>query len=107
MFYTTSKEADDYIEEDLSYFDLTTYLIGIEGVNGRIEFFAREDCVISGAEEVEKIFENLSIKIVKKCKSGARIKKGELIFSGEGESEKLHKAWKVSANIFEYASYIF
>lgn len=104
MFYTTSKEADDYIEEDLSYFDLTTYLIGIEGVNGRIEFFAREDCVISGAEEVEKIFENLSIKIVKKCKSGARIKKGELIFSGEGESEKLHKAWKVSANIFEYAS---
>ena len=104
MFYVTSKDADDYLEEDISYFDITTTLLGIGGIEGKIEFYSREECIVSGVEEVIKIFKKLDIKIVKKCKSGDRIEKGAVFFSGEGESDALHKAWKVSLNIFEYAS---
>lgn len=104
MFYVTAKDADELLEEDLSYFDMTTFLLGIEEIKGKIEFYSREECIVSGAEEVKKIFQNLGIKIVKECKSGDKIEKGALFFAGEGESDTLHKAWKVSLNIFEYAS---
>lgn len=104
MFYVTAQDADKYIEEDMSYFDITTTLLGIEGIDGKIEFYTREECIVSGVEEVTKIFQKLNIKIVKNCKSGDKIEKGAIFFAGEGKSDALHLAWKVSMNIFEYSS---
>lgn len=102
--YISEELIDRFIKEDVPYIDLTTLALGINGQRGRIQFFSRESAVACGMEEVIKILNRLNIDVTKTCSSGSIIEKDQIFLEGEGNSEDLHMAWKVSQNILEYSS---
>ena len=46
---------DQFILEDMPYIDLTTEVLGIGEEPGEIEYFTREDCVLTGVEEAARV----------------------------------------------------
>lgn len=97
-------DIDRFIGEDVPYIDLTTKILGIEDRAGKITFATREDTVLSGVEEVLKIFEKLDIKCNKFLSSGTFLPKDKIFIEGEGAAKDLHRAWRVSLSILEYCS---
>lgn len=104
MYYLSSKYIDELIGEDLTHFDFTSYLMGINGNQGTIEFYTRENCIVSGIDEVCEIFKRLNITTIYSKKTGDKAEKGDTLIRGEGVSESLHIAWKICQNILEYSS---
>ncbi|WP_010232933.1 ModD protein [Clostridium arbusti] len=104
MVYISDETIDKFIKEDIPYIDLTTLILGIGKEKGSIKFVTREDAVITGTEEVIKIFEKLNIKIKNYVSSGTLVIPGQVILEGEGYAEAAHMAWKLSSNILEYCS---
>lgn len=104
MVYISDETIDKFIKEDIPYIDLTTLILGIGKEKGSIKFVTREDAVITGTEEVIKIFEKLNIKIKNYVSSGTLVIPGQVILEGEGYAEAVHMAWKLSSNILEYCS---
>ena len=97
-------DIDGFIREDVPYIDLTTKILEIGDKNGKITFATREDTVLSGVEEVLKIFNKLNIKCNKFLPSGTFLGKGKVFIEAEGKVENLHIAWRVSLSILEYCS---
>nr|WP_035776049.1 ModD protein [Clostridium arbusti] len=104
VVYISDETIDKFIKEDIPYIDLTTLILGIGKEKGSIKFVTREDAVITGTEEVIKIFEKLNIKIKNYVSSGTLVIPGQVILEGEGYAEAAHMAWKLSSNILEYCS---
>lgn len=102
--FISNERIDRYIEEDVPYFDLTTWTMGFKEKRGRIEYYTREDCVLCGTEEVERIFQRLNLKVIYSIASGTKIEKDTVFFRGEGKAGDLHKAWKVGQNLFDFCS---
>lgn len=104
MLYISDETIDRWIKEDVPYLDLTTFTLGIIGVKGRITFKSREFTVLSGVEEVLRIFNKLGITQIQSLPSGSIVNKGDTFIEAEGLASNLHLAWKVSLNILEYCS---
>ena len=104
MLYIGDETIDGWIKEDVPYIDLTTLTLGIGGVKGKISFIAREFTVLSGVEEVLRIFAKLGITQIRSLPSGSVVNKGDIFIEAEGLASSLHMAWKVSMNILEYCS---
>lgn len=104
MIYISDETIDQWIKEDVPYLDLTTLTLGIGGAKGKISFTAREYTVLSGVEEVQRIFNKLGITTLSALPSGSVVNKGDLFIEAEGLASNLHMAWKVSLNILEYCS---
>ncbi|MDQ7093748.1 ModD protein [Desulfosporosinus sp. PR] len=102
--YITADTIERWIKEDVPYIDLTTLALGIGSVKGIIRFTAREFTVLSGVEEVLKIFNKLEINPTHSMPSGSIVDKGDVFIEAEGLAANLHMAWKVSLNILEYSS---
>jgi molybdenum transport protein len=102
--YISDETINRFIKEDVPYIDLTTLVLGISGQKGKIQFFSREDAILSGTEEVARIFNKLNINVIKNCATGSLIKKNEVFLEGEGTAENLHISWKISQNILDYSS---
>jgi molybdenum transport protein len=92
------------IKEDVPYFDLTGWMLGIRSQPGSIDCFTREDITCCGTEEVEQIFRRLDVRTEFMRASGERLSAGETLISGLGAAESLHVAWKVSQNILDHCS---
>lgn len=104
MLYISDETIDGWIKEDVPYIDLTTLTLGIGGVKGKISFTAREFTVLSGVEEVLRVFTKLGIALLRALPSGSVVNKGDIFIEAEGLASSLHMAWKVSMNIMEYSS---
>ena len=104
MVYLSVDEIDKLIKEDVPYFDLTNHILGIKEEEGKISYFTREEAVVCGTEEVERIFKHLDIKCLDKISTGKKVNKGEVLISGTGKVENLHIAWKVGQNILDHCS---
>ncbi|WP_068966120.1 ModD protein [Desulfosporosinus sp. BG] len=104
MQYISDETIDRWIKEDVPYLDLTTLTLGIGGMKGKISFKAREFTVLSGVEEVLRIFTKLGITPLRFLPSGSVVNKGDVFIEAEGLASSLHMAWKVSMNILEYSS---
>ncbi|EHQ89686.1 ModD protein [Desulfosporosinus youngiae] len=104
MIYISDETIDRWIKEDVPYLDLTTLTLGIGGTKGTITFKAREFTVLSGVEEVLRIFNRLGIRQIRSLPSGSIVNKGDIFIEAEGLASNLHIAWKVSLNILEYCS---
>lgn len=102
MMYIDNETIERFIKEDVPYIDLTTLVLGIGNEKGQICFSAREDIVLSGVEEVMRIFEKLGIITTQFFPSGTLIGSGETFLTAEGLASSLHMAWKISLNILEY-----
>ena len=104
MIYIKDDLIERWIEEDIPYIDLTTTVLGISKEKGKMHFTAREDMILSGVEEVIRIFEKLGVKVYSYHPTGTSVRAGQRFLEAEGLGENLHMAWKVSLNILEYCS---
>lgn len=94
----------DLLFEDAGYFDLTTYGLGIGDKKGVMSFAPKHDIVLCGADEVREILDKLNIKYAFFKQNGDTLKAKEHILECKADAAKLHRAWKISQNIFEYMS---
>lgn len=104
MLYISDETIDHWIKEDVPYLDLTTLTLGIGGQKGKISFTAREYTVLSGVEEVLRIFAKLGVTLIQSLPSGSVVNKGDVFIEAEGLASSLHMAWKLAMNILEYSS---
>lgn len=104
MVYVSDAFLDYLIKEDVPYLDLTTTVLGIGSKAGQITFTSREETVLSGIEEVTRIFAKLDLKVKHYLPSGTRVEPQTLLIAGEGSAAGLHMAWKVCLNLVEYCS---
>lgn len=94
----------DLLLEDVGYFDLTTYGLGIGDKKAYMSFAPKGEIVLSGVDEVREVLNRLGINYSFFKHNGEKVKEGEVIAECRGSASSLHKAWKISQNIFEYMS---
>jgi len=92
------------LDEDVGYFDLTTFGLEIEDKVGEMIFYPKKEITLCGVDEVKKILNQLELEYVFYKKCGDNLEAKELFLKCQGKASKLHKAWKISQNIFEYMS---
>ena len=102
--YIPQSRLDYFVLEDVPYIDLTTQVLGIGGERGRMEHFTREDCVVAGVEEAERIMRSLGLASDVRFHSGERARVGDVIIESSGTVEALHTAWKVCLNLLDHLS---
>ena len=105
MIYFSTSEIEQFLNEDVPYFDLTSTMLGI-GHENEVEicYITREAGIVCGTEEVLKVFAMLNIKSTSLIKSGTDVKANTVLISGIGTEYNVNTAWKVGQNILEYAS---
>ena len=99
----TNKLIDEWIAEDVPYFDLTTHLLGIGNKVGSIGFFSRDKITLASIDEAIQILKRFDLDVVKTARSGDKAEPGEVFLKASGYTDNIHKAWKVTLNLFEYS----
>lgn len=87
----------------MPYFDLTTTILGIGNKKGEITYTSRHDMVVCGTEEVQRIFNKFDISTYTFTPSGTFIESGKTFLTAEGKAGDLHKIWKATQVLLEYA----
>lgn len=103
MFNLSTSELENYIQDDLPYFDLTTSLQNCNNTMAQIEVFTKEDIIVSCSEEAAKIAELLNCKVEFFIKSKSKIESGTTILKYLGLYEDVHKAWRLTQILLEYS----
>lgn len=104
MVFISETAIDEWLKEDLPYLDLTTWMLGIGSQMGRIQFYCREQTVLCGTEEVERIFQRLGVTVNRSLPSGSLVEPEQTVLEAAGAAGGLHGGWKIALNILEYAS---
>ena len=99
-------EIDRLIQEDVPYIDLTTHVLQVGAIRGRMEYFTREACTLCGTEEAIRVAKKLGCSVVEMKPSGTQLEPGEVFLVVEGSGENLHATWKVCLNLFDHLSAI-
>ncbi len=94
----------NYLKEDVGIVDLTTMSLKIGSEVGTISFAPKNDIVLSGVEFVQTVLDQTSLDYEWFANDGQHLKAGEKILVCSGKAKDIHKIWKISQNIFEYAS---
>ncbi|MCB9958901.1 MAG: ModD protein [Rhodospirillaceae bacterium] len=95
---------DDLLAQDAPHGDLTTELLGIAEVPGRIVFAARDAMVACCMEEAAGMLARLGAEVTDVVPSGTAVPAGAQILAAQGPAGALHAAWKVAQTLVEYAS---
>jgi len=74
MIYINDETIENIIKEDIPYIDLTSLILGINSQKGEIKFISRGNAIISGSEEVVRIFNKFGVKIETILSSGTLAK---------------------------------
>ena len=82
------------LREDCPYGDITTELLGIEGL-GRFRFISREDAVVSGTYRLKEFFESKKLCVGSLIKPGTIVKKGDVLIEAEGNIITLFRLWRI------------
>ncbi len=99
----SDQELWDYIREDIPYFDLTTHLLNAPAQNGILTIITRDSIVVASTNEAARIAELLGCEVKYKAESSSMIEKDEKVLEISGDSESLHKAWRVCQVFLEYS----
>jgi molybdenum transport protein len=97
-------DINRFIEEDAPYGDLTTLLLGIGALEGKINFSTRETTTLCCTEEAARVLEHCGAAVTSCMQSGTTVDAGVVILSANGPAGALHTGWKVALNLLEYAS---
>ena len=97
-------DIERFIDEDVPYGDLTTFLLGIGRQPGEIVFATRDETTICCTEEAARVLEKCGATITACSPSGTGLSPGTDFLKAEGPAQALHAGWKVALNILEYAS---
>jgi molybdenum transport protein len=104
LYQLPDNDIERFIEEDMPYGDLTTTLLGIGAVEGKITYTSRETTTLCCTEEAARILERCGATVSFFLPSGTTIDAGVTILSASGSADSLHAGWKVALNMLEYAS---
>jgi molybdenum transport protein len=104
MVNITNDTLEGWLKEDVPYFDLTTYVLGIDSQDAEMQIFCREDAVICGTEELERLCTLKGVSVVEYIPSGEKVSKDQVVITMTGRAATLHMFWKTCQNILEYAS---
>lgn len=102
--YLANVDFDALIREDVPYFDLTSFELGLDHQPARIAVFTREDCIVCGTEEAREIFRRLGIETLSMKWSGEEAHPGDELIVGQGEATAVLTAWKVVQNLIDHTS---
>ena len=102
--YLANVDFDALIREDVPYFDLTGFELGLDHEPARIACFTREDCVVCGTEEANEVFRRLGIETLSFIRSGEEAHAGDELIVGKGEASRVLTAWKVVQNLIDHTS---
>ena len=100
------QDIDEYIFSDIGVCDLTTSLMaGVINLrqSAILRIKTREDLVLSGVEFADKIAKKLDCEILSDSKNGDKFSANSEIYALVGSFEDIHKAWKITQNLFEYS----
>jgi len=103
MFNLTATELENYIKDDVPYFDLTTNLQNCKDKKTQLEVFTREDIIVSCSEEAVVIAKLLNCEVGFFIPSCQKVLKGEIILKCKGLYEDVHKAYKAIQILLEYS----
>ncbi len=103
MFNLTDNELQSYINDDIPYFDLTTYLQDKSDKKAKLEIFTRENIVVSCSEEAKRIAELLNCEVLGFLPSKSIAKKDDVLMEIKGAYEDIHKAWRACQIFLEYS----
>jgi molybdenum transport protein len=102
--YLANIDFDALIREDVPYFDLTGFELGLDHEKARIACFTREECVVCGTEEAREIFRRLGIETISMVHSGSIAQPGDELIAGTGEAAEILTAWKPVQNLIDHTS---
>ena len=103
MYNLTDSELQSYINDDIPYFDLTTYLQDQGDKKARLEIYTREEIVVSCTEEAKRIAELLNCKVDCYSESKSKLYKDGILMEISGSYEDIHKAWRACQILLEYS----
>lgn len=95
---------DAWLAEDAPYGDLTTRMLGIGGLPGRVRFCARDEAVTCCVEEAVRLFSRAGCEARALHASGDRVAAGEPLLEANGPAASLHQAWKTAQTLVEQTS---
>ncbi len=104
MIVLSDAALDALLAQDVPYGDLTTDSLGIADAPARIRFAARGAMVLAGTEEAARLIEKAGGTVSSVRPSGTAVEAGAVFLEGQGSAGALHRAWKVSQTLVEYAS---
>lgn len=102
--YLANVDFDALIREDVPYFDLTGFELGIDHEKARIACFTREECVVCGTEEAREIFRRMGIETISMMDSGSIAQPGSELIAGTGEATEILTVWKPVQNLIDHTS---
>ncbi|MDR3304496.1 MAG: ModD protein [Clostridiales Family XIII bacterium] len=97
------KLIEEWILEDVPYFDLTTHVLGIGGKMGSIGYFSRDPVTLSSVEAAAKLLSHLGLTVLQSAASGEKAEPGAVFLRAEGRTDDIHRAWKAALNLLEYS----
>ncbi len=104
LYQLPDSDIERFIQEDMPYGDLTTLLLGIGALQGKINFTSREQTTLCCTEEAARVLERCGASVDFLLQSGTTVDAGVTILSASGSASSLHAGWKVALNLLEYAS---
>ena len=104
MIYFTENDIDRLIEDDVPVGDMTSELLGLEGKNGTIALFARNDMIVCCTEEASRMYLKAGLDVSFVVPSGTSLKKGGKIIEASGNAAAIHMVWRTGLVIIEFAS---
>jgi len=104
LYQLSESDIERFVEEDMPYGDLTTSLLAIGHLDGKITFTSRETTTLCCTEEAARALERCGASVTSCMQSGTTVDAGVVILSANGPASALHAGWKVALNMLEYAS---
>jgi len=92
------------LDDDTACGDLTTDTLGIGTTHGHFEFCARNAMRVCAVEEAVRMCQIVGLNVEVFARSGDSLDAGQSILTATGCAEHLHRAWKATQVLIEWAS---
>ena len=106
LYPLPDEEIARFLHEDCPYGDLTTALLDIGSLPGRVTFATRHETVVCCTEEAARLLEHAGCTIDALEPSGSVLPAGRVFLEASGRAGSLHMGWKAALNLLEAASAI-
>jgi len=103
MIYYPDSLIDQWITDDVAQGDLTTRILDIGDIEGRIVFSLKKAGRVSGVDAAEKLLRKLGLEITEKAKDGTDLPDMGVLIAAKGKASALFLSWKVAQNVLEWA----
>jgi len=95
-------QIESFIREDLGYYDISCQLV--PDTIAEAVIFAKQDCVVAGAEVAEAIFDYFDIEYERKVAEGEKIQNNDVVFELKGRTVSLLRAERLVLNFLGHLS---